>query len=118
MAASLSASSKSSAHDYYACTGDLDLISELLPDLAGFDGLSAAHSSSSKGKNASTLVDTSARPIIGPQAELDSMAFLQDTPEKIDSYAPTASGNIYEAARNPNPAPRASPYQVLLQNLE
>ena len=95
------------------CTGDLDLISELLPDLTGFDGSSAAHSSSSKGNDTSSLVGTSVRPITGPQAELDGMAFLQDPPETFDSYAPTASGNIYEAARNTASTPRAVPYQVL-----
>lgn len=97
------------------CIGDLDLISELLPDLPGFDGLSTAQSSNSKANTASSLADTSVRPIAGQQAELDGMAFLQNAPETFDSYAPTASGNIYEAARNTAPTPRTAPYQVQSQ---
>lgn len=93
------------------CIGDLDLISELLPDLSGFDELDAAHSSTSK-RDTSSQIDTSVRPISRPQAELDGMAFLQNIPETFDSYAPTASGNIYEAARNSMTLPVAASFQV------
>ena len=95
------------------CTGDLGLISELLPDLTGFDGLPGPHSGNSTGDNASKA-ETSVRPFTGPQAEPDGLAFMQDNPETFDSYAPTASGNIYEAARTSAQPQRTVPYQVHL----
>lgn len=80
------------------CSGDLDLISELLPDLTGMDGLSAeAQGSSSSGYSLNSLqqVDTIRRPLQGPQAEPDCLGAEHELAMPYREYNYDWHGNIY-----------------------
>ena len=82
-------------------SGDLDLISELLPDLTGYEGLSPAREASSMGSSGYqglASVDTTNRPVQVTQAELDSMAAGHHIAVPYRDHAASWPGHIYGEA--------------------